>query len=53
MEVVCDGSSITTILNGYVVNIGTNSSLTRGKIMFQSEGAEILFRKVEVRPLVR
>jgi hypothetical protein len=53
MEVVCDGSSITTILNGYVVNIGTNSSLTKGKIMFQSEGAEILFRKLEVRPLVK
>jgi Domain of Unknown Function (DUF1080) len=53
MEVICDGDSITTILNGYVVNIGTKSSLTRGKILFQSEGAEILFRKIEVRPLIR
>ena len=53
MEVVCDGDSITTILNGYVVNIGTKSSLTRGKILFQSEGAEILFRKIEVRPLIK
>ena len=53
MEVVCDGDSITTILNGYVVNMGTKSSLTRGKILFQSEGAEILFRKIEVRPLIR
>jgi hypothetical protein len=53
MEVVCDGGSITTILNGYVVNIGTNSSLTRGKILLQSECAEIFFRKVEVRPLVK
>jgi hypothetical protein len=53
MEVVCDGDSITTILNGYVVNIGTRSSLTRGKILFQSEGAEILFRRIEVRPLVK
>jgi hypothetical protein len=53
MEVVCDGDSITTILNGYVVNMGTKSTLTRGKILFQSEGAEILFRKVEVRPLIR
>jgi hypothetical protein len=51
MEVVCDGDTITTILNGYVVNIGTKSSLTRGKILFQSEGAEIFFRKIEVRPL--
>jgi Domain of Unknown Function (DUF1080) len=53
MEVVCDGDAITIILNGYVVNIGTRSSHIRGKILFQSEGAEILFRKIEVRPLVR
>ena len=53
MDVVCDGDSITTILNGYLVNIGTKSSLTRGKILFQSEGAEILFRKIEVRPLMK
>ncbi len=50
MEVICDGDSITNIVNGYVVNVGTKSSLTKGKILFQSEGAEILFRKIEVRP---
>lgn len=53
MEVVCDGGSITNIVNGYVVNVGTGSSQTRGKIQFQSEGAEIEFRKIEVRPLVK
>jgi hypothetical protein len=53
MEIVCDGDSITTILNGYLVNAGTRSSLTRGKILIQSEGAEILARKVEVRPLIK
>ncbi len=53
MEVICDGDSITNIVNGYVVNHGTDSSHTEGKILFQSEGAEILFRKIEVRPLVR
>ncbi|CAN5662700.1 DUF1080 domain-containing protein [soil metagenome] len=53
MEVVCDGDSITNILNGYVVNHGTESSHTEGKIQFQSEGAEIFFRKIEIRPLVR
>jgi hypothetical protein len=51
MEVICDGDSITNIVNGYVVNVGTKSSLTMGKIQFQSEGAEILFRKIEIRPL--
>src|SRR6185437_14478864 len=53
MEVVCDGATITNIVNGYVVNVGTSSSLTKGKIQFQSEGAEIVFRKIEVRPLVK
>jgi Domain of Unknown Function (DUF1080) len=53
MEVICDGDSITNIVNGYVVNIGTKSSLTKGKIIFQSEGAEIFFRKIEIRPLIK
>jgi hypothetical protein len=53
MEVLCDGDTITNILNGLVVNIGTRSSLTRGKLIFQSEGAEIMFRKIEIRPVKR
>jgi hypothetical protein len=53
MEVICDGDTITNIVNGYVVNVGTKSSLTMGKLQFQSEGAEIIFRKIEIRPLVK
>jgi hypothetical protein len=53
MEVICDGDRITNIVNGYVVNVGTKSSLTKGKIQFQSEGAEILFRKIEIRSLLK
>jgi hypothetical protein len=53
LDVVCDGDRITTILNGYVVNAGSKSSHTEGKIQLQTEGAEIVFRKVEVRPLVK
>jgi hypothetical protein len=53
MEVFCNGDSITNIVNGYVVNVGTGSSLTEGKIQFQSEGAEIHFRRIEIRPLVK
>ena len=48
---ICDGDTITQIVNGKVVNRGTRSSLTRGKILFQSEGAEIYFRKIELAPL--
>lgn len=53
MEVICDGDTITNIVNGYVVNVGTKSSLTEGKIQFQSEGAEIHFRTIEIRPLLK
>jgi hypothetical protein len=51
VEVICDGDKITNVVNGKVVNVGTRSSLTRGKIIFQSEGAEIFFRRIEIRPL--
>jgi hypothetical protein len=51
LECVCDGNKITNILNGTVVNMGTNASHTRGKILFQSEGAEVFFRRIELLPL--
>ncbi len=50
-EVICDGDTITAMVNGTVVNRGTACSLTQGKIQLQSEGAEILIRKVELLPL--
>ena len=52
-EVVCDGDTIKNILNGKVVNYGTDSSHTFGKIQIQSEGAEILIRRVELQPITR
>jgi hypothetical protein len=51
LECDCDGSSIAYKLNGVAVNAGTNASLTKGRILLQSEGAEVFFRKVELRPL--
>lgn len=53
MEVICDGDTITNIVNGVVVNVGTKSSHKQGKIQFQSEGAEIVFRTIEIRPLIK
>jgi hypothetical protein len=53
LDVYCDGDTISIVLNGTLVNAGTKSSLTEGKLMFQSEGAEILFRKIEIRPLLK
>jgi hypothetical protein len=51
LECICDGDKITNILNGKVVNAGTGASHTRGKILFQSEGAEVFFRRIELQPL--
>jgi hypothetical protein len=51
VEVVCRGDTITNIINGVVVNEGRRSSVSRGRILLQSEGAEIFFRAVELLPL--
>ena len=51
LECVCDGDKITNILNGVVVNACTKATHTKGKILFQSEGAEVFFRRIELLPL--
>lgn len=51
LEVVVEKGRITNILNGVVVNVGTAPSYTRGKIMIQSEGAELFVRRVDLHPL--
>jgi hypothetical protein len=51
LECNCDGDTITNILNGTVVNRATGSSHTRGKILFQSEGAEVFFRRIDLQPV--
>jgi hypothetical protein len=51
LECVCDGGTITNILNGTVVNRGTDASHRRGKILLQSEGAEVFFRRIDLLPL--
>ena len=50
VELVADGNRITYWVNGKFVNEAT-ATVDHGKIMFQSEGAEVYFRKMELRPL--
>jgi hypothetical protein len=50
LEVIADGDHLTNVVNGKVVNEGTRSSLAEGRIILQSEGAEIYFRRVDVEP---
>src|SRR5262249_26073644 len=51
LECVCDGDKIVNILNGTVVNAGTRASHTKGKILFQSEAAEVFFRRIDLKRL--
>jgi len=50
-EIICKGDTITLIINGKEVNKGTSAELSKGKILLQSEGAEIHFRNIELTPL--
>ncbi|MDO8539330.1 MAG: DUF1080 domain-containing protein [Opitutaceae bacterium] len=53
LEAICDGGSVTFRLNGVKVNEGRDGSLKEGRILIQSEGAEMFFRKIELHPLKR
>lgn len=51
LECVAKGDEIAIFLNGVLVNRATNVRPKSGKIQIQSEGAEIFFRRVELRRL--
>jgi len=51
MDLTCRGDSVRYLVNGILVNEGTGAKPARGKILFQSEGAELFFRKIELHPL--
>lgn len=53
IEAICEGGNVTYFLNGVKVNEGRNGAFTSGKLLFQSEGAEIFFRQIELHPLTR
>jgi hypothetical protein len=50
-EIVCDGGHIRSYVNGKLVNEGFDAFPSAGKILFQTEGAELFFRKIELHPL--
>ena len=53
IEAICAGGDVTYYLNGVKVNEGRHGSFQHGRILFQSEGAEIFFRGLELHPLVK
>ena len=51
LELVADGDSVKYFVNGKLVNEGTGAEPHLGKILFQSEGAEIFFRNIKLERL--
>lgn len=51
IEAYASEGNVDYFLNGVKVMEGRNGSFTWGKLLFQSEGAEIYFRNIELHPL--
>jgi hypothetical protein len=51
VEAIADGDKLVYFFNGTKVMEGTKVWPSQGRIMFQSEGAEIFFRRIELQPL--
>ena len=50
-EIMCKGGDVTLVVNGKKVNEGKNGNWRSGRIALQSEGAEVHFRDIEIKPL--
>ena len=51
LEAIVEGGDVTYFVNGVKVMEGREGSYKWGKLMFQSESAEIFFRLIELHPL--
>ena len=51
VECIADGDHLTYLVNGTVVNEASEVTPSSGKLCFQTECAEVYFRKIEVAPL--
>lgn len=51
IEAVCAGDTLDYFVNGTRVNQASKLSHQSGRLIFQSEGAEIFFRRIELHPL--
>ncbi len=51
LEMIADGDRVKYWVNGTFVMEGSDASLTKGKILFQSEGSELFYGNIELRPL--
>ena len=51
LEMISDGDRVKYWVSGDVANEGSGADVSRGKILFQSECAEVFYRNIELRPL--
>ena len=51
MVIEAKGAEVIVHVNGKLVNHGTNSTATSGKLALQAEGTEVEFKKLELTPL--
>jgi hypothetical protein len=51
LELVVDHDRVLYFVNGKLANMGTNANPAHGKILFQCEGAEVFFRKMQIANL--
>ncbi|MDZ7617332.1 MAG: DUF1080 domain-containing protein [Patescibacteria group bacterium] len=52
-EVVVDGGHLRYFVNGVLVNEILNGTLEYGRLLIQTEGAEVFYRNLELHPLPR
>jgi hypothetical protein len=53
LRIVCEGDELTIFVNDDKVNYARKLSQTKGAICLQSEGAEIEYRKIDLKPLAK
>ena len=51
IEIICREGDLIYFLNGVKVNEGRNGTYRQGRLLFQTEGAEVFFRRIDLHPL--
>ena len=46
IEIICNGNQSEHYVNGHLVNSGHDASVRAGRILLQSEGAEVYYRNL-------
>jgi hypothetical protein len=50
IEIIANGNTAEYYVNGHLANSGWNATVSEGRIILQSEGAEVFYKDVELMP---